>query len=251
MNDTETMENKLQLIERDENGLIRGVNYIYNEDGTINWRKMVDPQYLAVNKQRTSKEDITEVKDEDLLILLAGLKKLLRIRGFKAREFRPVVASERYVSTVCRITFIANYETEGQEVIYEAMADASDYNTFDFAKNYLSAIAENRAFARCIRSFLGIDITAEEEVGPKKIEPEEEGVVGQHRMIDMFASRLEKEGMSFEKFKKGYIKKYYKNDDAEAKYKTESNPESWETIATIPHADLYTLNVLLDEKYKK
>lgn len=250
MSNTETItENELKLIKRDENGLIEGVGYIFNEDGSINWRKMVDPQYIAINEQRTTKTDISEVKDEDLIIRLAGLKKLLRIRGFKTREFRPVVATPSYVSTVCRITFIANYETEGQEISYEAMADASNYNTFDFAVNYLSAIAENRAFARCIRSFLGIDITAEEEIGPKQepsAEPSEES--NQHRLADVFVQNLKAEDMSLEKFKKMFIKKYHKPD---SKYKVESDPATWEKIEDIPLVDLYTLNTLISDKKKE
>src|ERR1017187_4253624 len=46
--------------ERNEYGLIcdGSVSYVYNEDGTINWRKMIRPQFLVPNKQFFEKKGL-------------------------------------------------------------------------------------------------------------------------------------------------------------------------------------------------
>ena len=49
------------------------------------------------------------------------------------------------------------------------MADASFNNTKSFARFFLAAIAENRAFVRCVRNFLKINIVSQEELGDVKI----------------------------------------------------------------------------------
>lgn len=159
------------LIKRNKYGLIdnKTINYIYNEDGTINWRKMVKLEYLVPNRQRTQETDVSKLEDRDLLILLGGIKELAQIRGYSKVEYKVVAASESYFATSCRITWIPNYETEAKEIIFEALADATTSNTKSFARFFLAAIAENRAFVRCVRNFLKINIVSQEELGDAKL----------------------------------------------------------------------------------
>lgn len=159
------------IITRNKHGLLENsnVNYIYNEDGSINWRKMVKAEYLVPNRQKTQETDVTNLEDKDLLILLGGIKELAQIRGYSKVEYKVVAASENYFATNCRITWLPNYETGDREIVFESLADATTNNTKSFARFFLAAIAENRAFVRCVRNFLKINIVSQEELGDAKL----------------------------------------------------------------------------------
>ena len=156
-----------KLVTRNQYGLIEDqtLNYIFNDDGTINWRKMVKVEHLVPSRQKTQETDVSKLQDKDLLILLGGIKELAQIRGYTSVEYKVVAASENYFATSCRITWLPNYETGGKEVVFESLADATLNNTKSFARFFLAAIAENRAFVRCVRNFLKINIVSQEELG--------------------------------------------------------------------------------------
>jgi len=153
--------------ERNENGLLSNpiVEYVFNEDGSVNWRKMVRREYLVPNKQRTDETDVSLLDDKELLILLGGIKELAQIRGFSSLKYEVVAARQDYFATTCVIDWIPNYETDNQPVTFTAIADAHLENTHSFASNFLAATAENRAFVRCVRNFLKINIVGQEEMG--------------------------------------------------------------------------------------
>jgi hypothetical protein len=158
-----------KTFKRNEYGLLDDppIPYVYNEDGSVNWRKMIRSEFLVANKQRTQETDITKLEDKDLLILLGGIKELAQIRGFTCVSYDVPEAGPSYVIASCYINWIANYETNDQQVSFQSLADASPDNTQSFARNYLAAIAENRAFVRCVRNFLKINIVGQDEVGVK------------------------------------------------------------------------------------
>jgi hypothetical protein len=159
-----------KILERNNYGLLTNVNYIFdNETGLVDWRKMVKVEHLIPNKQRTQETDVTKLEDKDLLILLQGTKELAFLRGFTNIQYELVAASPTYCCAICRIDWIANYETENKEVSFESIGDAHYENTDSFAKNYLAAIAENRAFVRCVRNFLRIVVLSKEEIGGKQV----------------------------------------------------------------------------------
>jgi len=159
------------IIERNEHGLLKDKNtkYLFNDDGSVNWRKMVKHEFLVANRDRTDETDISKLEDNELIILLGGLKDLAQIRGFKAVTYEIVTASPEYVCMKCGINWIGNYETGGEDVYFEGTADAGLNNTEGFGQIYLSAIAENRAFCRAVRNFLRINIVAKEEIKNVKI----------------------------------------------------------------------------------
>jgi len=162
----------LENFKRDENGLLfkPNVPYQFNDDGSINWRAMIRQEFLVSNKERTRETDVSKLEDKDLIILLGGIKELAQIRGFTNVNYTVTSPTPDYVVAVCSINFIGNYETANKEVQFSAIGDASPFNTKDFAKNYLGPIAENRAFCRCVRNFLKINIVAQEELGKSKEE---------------------------------------------------------------------------------
>src|SRR5581483_2754927 len=112
---------------RNEFGLIFGAtNYVYNEDGTINWRKMIKPEFLTPNKQyfqRFNKkipESIEGLEDKELLILLGGIKDLAQTRGFTSVTYTVTSPSKDYVVATCEIRWIPNYETNHDAVTFSA-----------------------------------------------------------------------------------------------------------------------------------
>ena len=72
------------IVKRNQYGLLedKNVEYVFNEDGSINWRKMIKSEFLVANRDRTDETDISKLEDHELIILLGGLKDLASIRGF-------------------------------------------------------------------------------------------------------------------------------------------------------------------------
>jgi hypothetical protein len=210
----ESKQKPVNLIVRNQYGLLEtnNINYIYNEDGTINWRKMVKTEYLVPNRQKTQETDVSKLEDKDLLILLGGIKELAQIRGYTKVEYKVVAASESYFATSCRITWLPNYETEGREIIFEALADATVNNTKSFARFFLAAIAENRAFVRCVRSFLKINIVSQEELGDVKLlehsSPSSENPTSPQILLEKVMKEKE---ITFESLKDKLIKEKFEN----------------------------------------
>ena len=155
-----------EKLKRDDNGLLANppIDYVFNEDGSVNWRKMVRTDYLVANKQRTQQTDVSQLEDRDLLILLGGIKELAQIRGFTDVSYTVYKASQDYFSTSCTINWTPNYETDNKAVSFSALADAHQDNTYSFASNFLAATAENRAFVRCVRNFLNVHIVGDDEI---------------------------------------------------------------------------------------
>lgn len=158
---------RLNQLKRTPDGLLSSppVEYEFNDDGSVNWRRMVRKEFLVPNRQKTKETDIEALEDKDLLILLGGIKELAQVRGFTSVKYNVISAAPDYVCTSCQIDWIGNYETNGEPIHFQALADAHMSNTSGFASNFLSAIAENRAFTRCVRNFLKINIVGQDEIG--------------------------------------------------------------------------------------
>ena len=50
--ETSSVDNSIgpNLFQRDENGLLKNIQYDFNEDGSVNWRSMIREEYLFPNK---------------------------------------------------------------------------------------------------------------------------------------------------------------------------------------------------------
>ena len=202
---------KVKKIERDENGLISNVDYIFNEDGMINWRAMIKIEHLVANRDRTSEADVTKLSDAQLIILLGGIKELAQIRGYTNLRYDVTSPSSDYVVATCSIDWIPNYETEGRPVTFSAIGDASPNNTKSFAKHFLGPIAENRAFVRCVRNFLKINIVSQEELGNVKFS--EEQSENSTTPEGILLTAMKEKGLSFESIKKKLLKEKYEDAD--------------------------------------
>jgi len=219
------------LITRNKYGLIenKNVNYVFHEDGTINWRKMVKTEYLVPNRQKTQEIDVSKLEDKDLLILLGGIKELAQIRGYSKVEYKVVAANESYYSTSCRITWIPNYETGDKEIIFESLADASLNNTKSFARFFLAAIAENRAFVRCVRNFLKINIVGQEELGDVKLIDDSSAQESPTSPQALLAKVMKDKSISFDQLKKKLVKEKFENS------------ENFNSILDIPKSKIFEL----------
>jgi len=156
--------------QRDEDGLLINTNYHFHEDGSVNWRSMIRDEHLFPNRDHFKSRNlpfprtIEGLKDHQLLIKLSGIKELARLRGFKNINYQVVKCEHDHVAVVCQIAFLPNYETSGEEIVFQDMANATIHNTSDFGQIFLETIACNRAFVRCVRNFLNIHIVGDDEI---------------------------------------------------------------------------------------
>lgn len=236
---------------RDERGLLKNVEHKFLEDGSVDWRGMLRAEHLAFNRQAETeiekkygkplKElDITSVEDKYILILLAGIKHLARLRGYLSVSPKVEESNSQNCVVNTTIKWIGNYETDFRELEFGSIGSASIANTFDFGQRYLPAMAENRAFCRSVRLFLGINIVAYDEIGPKVAQQQEPPTSSGAKPFNHLEDILSSLGLSFDKFKEGYLKKYYTGDT-----KVESDPAKWTQCKDIPPNDIYILLSIL------
>jgi len=204
---------KASTQERDGMGLLSGIDYIYEDNGLIDWRKMVKPEFLVPNRDRTKESNIENLQDRDLIILLAGLKDLAQIRGYTKVSYNVFSAAEHYVCVSCTINWLPNFETEGREVSFQSLASTSLNNTKDFGKLYLAEMAENRAFCRCIRNFLRVNIVSAEELSNNPSgNPFSNGgatASSSNEPSQILADAMKQKGVSFDSVKKKLIAEGY------------------------------------------
>jgi hypothetical protein len=233
---------------RDVNGLLECIDYTFNKDNTINWRSMINKEHLVPNRDAFKNQkdinlkeiDISTLPDNQLLILLAGIKELAQIRGYSNVNYDVIQAQPDYVAVKCTINWIPNYETGMTPVSFSALADAHLDNTKDFAKNFLMAIAENRAFIRTVRSFLKINIVGNDEMGKTThIDSEIESNTTITQPVALLEKTMEEYKISFEQIKERAIQKNMEGAD------------SWAKIEDIAPLSMFTIISGIKSKNKK
>jgi len=236
---------------RDYRGLLKETEYKFKPDGGVDYRAMLKPEHLVFNRQmedkiksqygKPSKElSVTEVEDKYLLILLSGIKFLAKIRGYISVKPGQGASGPGHASWSCSIKWIGNFETDFREEEFGEVGGANYQSTFSFAQLYLDSIAYNRSFVRAVRNYLGVNVVANDEVGPGGKEDFKEESISQmghspHHLLD---AKLSNKDLSFAKFKDGWIKKY-------SSIKLISNPADWQASKDIPPNDIWDiLNVI-------
>ena len=222
---------KIKTIKRNANGLISQpkIDYVFSEDGMIDWRKMVKTEFLVPNRQRTKETDVSNLEDRDLLILLSGIKDVAQIRGYTNVSYDVCSPSPSYVVATCSITWIPNYETEGLPVTFSGIGDASPENTSSFAKLFLGPIAENRAFVRCVRNFLRINIVGQDEVPSGKLIEDSPSAANQTSPHYLLEAVMKEKGLSFDIVKNKLIKENFEK------------AESFQGVSDIPKSKVFEL----------
>ena len=227
---------------RDTNGLLKNVLYSFHEDGSINWRAMIGEQHLFPNRDWFKNRNqpypsSTEgLKDHQLLIKLSGIKELARLRGFSDVSYKIVKCEQDHVAVICEITFIPNYETAGEPVVFQDVANATINNTSDFGQIFLETIACNRAFVRCVRNFLNIHIVGDDEINknngkaPAKTGEQEINAITPHAILETNAAN-KMNCNTFEDFKQ-VLRDWWRED----KYRHEE-ASNWNDWSDIPPAE--------------
>lgn len=224
-------------LRRNEYGLLESIDYKYRKDGSVDWRAMVSKEFLYPNKDKTKETDVSKLKDNELVIMLGGLKELARIRGYKSIEFVTNNPNSNFASTTCKITWVPNYETEGREVTSSDGSCAHIENVNDFMAPFLTECSINRSFARCIRSFLNINIVSHEELFDRRKVAQPEG--GENSPYATLENCMKSQNLTFEKLKEKCIK---------AEAYTFDNPEKWNSIKDISKKEVFYIMSVLNKK---
>ena len=242
---------ELKKFKRNDDGLIEGVEYKFKPDGMVDWRAMVNPAHLVINKSYESslvkrfgkplnEIDVKEVEDNKLLILLQGIKEIAILRGYMS--IKPTVAyvSDFKAVVSTQIEWLPNFETSGEVVMFGDVGSASMDNTSGFGQMYLEAIATNRAFVRAVRNFLGINVLANDEIDQKATETflaKKESPVAQHTPQAVLEKAMEKAGLNFDTFKAKVI--------ASHQDKITGNALEWKDLSSVSPKDAFVLIDLL------
>ncbi len=158
---------------RNEKGLLDNIQYAYRNDGTVDWRAMINDKHLLPNKDafpegEQAPSSIANLNDTQMLLSLEGLKELASIRGFTSVSYDINTASKDYVAVKCTINWIPNYETGMQPIQFSALADTHVSNTSGFGRKFLMAVSENRSFSRAVRNFLRVNVIGQDELDPNE-----------------------------------------------------------------------------------
>ena len=178
------------------------------ENGT-NWRSLIPIKFLYVNsgnkdniekKYGKKYEEINletdKIEDIDLIISLAGIKHLLKLRGYKELDYEIHSANEQYAAVKCKIRFSGHAETNDGDRWFADCACAHLGNSKGFGQQYLLELACNRAFCRTVRNFLNIYIVSKEEISQVAEEPAPNQ---SQSAIGIFETLLKDKGISFDR----------------------------------------------------
>lgn len=269
----EYTENKPALFCRDSStGLVAGQTYRYTPEGKIDYRSMVPTQFLYVAheyRDRVVAEqgkplneiDVLKVKDDWLRIRVGGLNYLAHLRGVQSCTYPHFVSRDGYAATVCQITFIGNSESGMQPETWSSMASATLRSVDKQFIPYLETFAENRAFGRCVKRALQINILSDVEVGgeSKKAAGEDSSDVAAppdsteaptgfqpfHYLITKCRDNKDAKGkpspITFTLLKASAVEMNANTPPERANERCVSDPASWEGFESIPPADVWLL----------
>lgn len=242
---------------RNKYGFLENVDYIFKEDGKVDWRKMIKPEFLVFNRDKKEEIEkvygkkleelsVTEVEDKYLLILLFGIRYLASLRGFLS-VYPHVDYSSDYKSTVSTIIYwIGNNDTEMRGETFGDVASASFANTNGFGQKFLESIAANRSFVRAVRNYLEINIVGFDEVQSESKENGQKVEVATPdptNINNILQKASEELGLTFEQFKEGVKLKYTSQ--------IQSDYSKWSSYKDLPPSDAYKLVGILKERIKE
>ena len=141
----------------------------------INWREQIPAEFLYVNKEwftrnhRPVPASIEGLEDHQLLVKLGGIKHVAKLHGYESVRYRVVKAELDHVVVVCSIDWRSGVQSgqdefKSQIETYDGIGAAHAGNTGAFMVNFLEATAENRAFVRAVRNYLGINVVGDDEI---------------------------------------------------------------------------------------
>ncbi len=239
---------------RNQHGLLENVDYEFNEDGTVNWRAMIKPEFLYANKgwfdarNKPTPTSTEGLDDKQLLIMLGGIKDLAKMRGYHTVDFKVDNISDGYVTAKCQIDWIENYESANIGVYprYADVANATLANTDNFCAKFLETIACNRAFVRCVRNYLNIHIVGADEIDKSQGSGqavEADAIATPITPVDLLAKTLrDKHGVDSFDSCKDVLRDLWKSE----KYRNEE-AKTWNSFSDIPAKEARKLIVALNK----
>ena len=239
---------------RNQHGLLENVDYEFNEDGTVNWRAMIKPEFLYPNKgwfdarNKPTPTSTEGLDDKQLLIMLGGIKDLAKMRGYHTVDFKVDNISDGYVTAKCQIDWIENYESANIGVYprYADVANATLANTDNFCAKFLETIACNRAFVRCVRNYLNIHIVGADEIDKSQGSGqavEADAIATPITPVDLLAKTLrDKHGVDSFDSCKDVLRDLWKSE----KYRNEE-AKTWNSFSDIPAKEARKLIVALNK----
>ena len=268
--------------QRDEFGLLKGVQHQFNEDNSVNWRACLLPEHLYVNPDYekelkmqfgvTSRRqiDVSKVEDRKLLVLLDGWRHLLKLRGFKSVNIKMDSVTPEKAAATCSVELIGNYETGGIPITFSDSASASLYSVTGSFQLHLEAIAANRAFVRCVRAALGVKIYGKDEfdsdanaqylkdleggLTPQKIVTTETGTSKPDiKAWERVRTVATQNNFTFEQIKARAIELYEKcRTDVELAKTSRliNDPSTWTGFDSLDGGDAYTILTLMEKASK-
>ena len=262
MSQTKTAEKKVakklygpDVYKRNDHGLLENAEYVFNEDGSVNWRAMIKPEFLYPNKgwfearNKSVPDSIEGLDDKQLLIMLGGIKELAKMRGYNSIDFKVTNVSDGYVTAKCTIDWAKNYETPDTGLIYTAYTDVANAtldNTDAFCAKFLETIACNRAFVRCVRNYLNIHIVGADEIDKSQGSSQsyESGAVATPiTPLDLLEKTLrEKHGVESFDGCKEVLRNLWKSES----YRNES-AKGWKSFKDIPTKEARRLIAVLNK----
>ena len=241
------------IYKRNEHGLLENVDYVFNDDGSVDWRSMLKPEFLYPNRgwfdarNKPVPKTIKGLDDKQLLIMLGGIKELAKMRGYCAVDFDVKNISDGYVTAKCAINWVANYENANEySATYTDVANATLANTDAFCAKFLETIACNRAFVRCVRNYLNIHIVGADEIDKSKGAGqlvEADAVAAPITPVDLLEKTLREKHQvdSFDGCKE-VLRDLWKTE----KYRNES-AKTWGSFGDIPAKEARKLIVALNQ----
>lgn len=197
----------------------------------INWRERIKPEFIVVNRDRKDRLEKSfgkpideiptdQIGDEHKLILLGGFKEVAQEKGYSRVDYFFVSDRDDYVTIKCTIDWNDGVTTSG-------CGNANIGNVESFWRNLLVTCAENRAFVRCVRNYLGIHIAGKDEVDEeahKKAPPKALGI----SPLELLVTKLQEKGRTFEQFREWYSK-------------INEGAAKWNNYGDIPSGELYEI----------
>lgn len=224
---------------RNEFGLLEGVEYKFNEDGSVNWRAMIKPEHLYPNRdwfdsrKLPMPDGIDGLADNQLLIKLSGIKELAKLRGYNSVTYKINTVSDTYATAVCEICWMPSYETSEVAQVFASTANATSDNCSGFGLKFLEPIAENRAFVRAVRNYLNIHIVGDDEIdkSKNKVAYEESGEIVQTLTPQEVLRRTAKDSLKCADF--GQFKEALRAFWKDGSYKNEE-AANWNDYSDVP-----------------
>jgi hypothetical protein len=178
------------------------------------------------------------LEDHQLLCKLGGYKELARLRGYSTVHYQ-LNYLENGVSAICTIQWEPNYETNDTHVSFQSIANSTSENCGDFMSSLKETQAENRAFVRCVRNFLNINIVGDDEIskGKNAVEEHQDSAPNALDPQHTLEQHAKKKYNSWAKFRDFLVEQKYKK----------SEEKVWNGYGDIPPQDCWKLINLLNK----